>query len=142
MNTFLTKYALQNQNSDSSTTYVAILHNMVIGYYTLAVGSVAHADAPSRITKGLAKYPIPVSILARLAVDKSQQKKGIGRGLLKDCLTRVNAVSDILGIRALIVHAKNDDVRKWYEQFDFPSSLTDELHLFLLLKDIRKILNS
>jgi len=141
LNKFLTDYALQNQRSDSSTTYVAILDGIVIGYYSITVGSVAHKDAPSRIVKGLPKYPIPVALLARLAVDKNQQGKGIGKGLLKDCLKRINEAADILGIRALLVHAKDDEAREWYEQFDFESSATDELHLFLMLKDIRKILN-
>lgn len=138
---FLTDYALQNQRSDSSTTYVAILNCTVIGYYSLTVASVAHQDAPSRIVKGLPKYPIPVALLARLAVDKGMQGKGIGKGLLKDCLKRINAAADILGIRALLVHAKDDEAREWYEQFDFTSSPTDQLHLFLMLKDIRKILD-
>lgn len=142
LNKFLSDFALQNQRSDSSTTYIAILNGAVIGYYSLTVASVAHIDAPSRIIKGLPKYPIPVALLARLAVDKDNQKRGIGKGLLKDCLKRVNAASDILGIRALLVHAKDDDARKWYEKFDFESSPTDRLHLFLMLKDIRKILNS
>ncbi len=141
LNKFLTDYALQNQRSDSSTTYVAILHGTVIGYYSITVASVAHKDAPSRIVRGLPKYPIPVALLARLAVDKDKQGKGIGKGLLKDCLKRINAAADILGIRALLVHAKDDEAREWYEQFDFESSPTDQLHLFLMLKDIRKILN-
>lgn len=141
LNKFLTDYALQNQDSDSSTTYIAILNGTVIGYYSLTVASVAHKDAPSQIVKGLPKYPIPVILLARLAVDKDNQKRGIGKGLLKDCLKRVNAAADIVGIRALLVHAKDDEARKWYEQFDFESSSTDRLHLFLMLKDIRKVLN-
>ncbi len=141
LNKFLTDHALQNQRSDSSTTYIAILNGNVIGYYSLTVASVAHKDAPSRIVKGLPKYPIPVALLARLAVDKDNQRKGIGRGLIKDCLKRVNAASDIIGIRALLVHAKDDEAMEWYKQFDFEISPTDRLHLFLMLKDIRKSLN-
>ncbi|GAB1544582.1 GNAT family N-acetyltransferase [Scytonema sp. NUACC21] len=138
LNKFLTDYALQNQSSGSSTTYVAILCGEVIGYYSITVASVAHVNAPSGIVKGLPPYPIPVVLLARLAVDKNKQKIGVGKNLLKDCLKRVNAAADIVGIRALLVHAKDDEARKWYEQFDFESSPTDELHLFLMLKDIRK----
>ena len=140
LNKFLTDYALQNQRKDMSMTYVAVLQDTVIGYYSLAVASVAHADAPIRIAKGLPKYPIPVALLARLAVVEYIQGKGIGKGLLKDCLKRINEGADIFGIRALLVHAKDDEARKWYEQFDFCSSPTDPLHLYLLLKDIRKIL--
>jgi GNAT superfamily N-acetyltransferase len=73
-------------------------------------------------------------------VDKQEQGKGIGKGLLKDALRRTTQAADIVGIRALVVHAKNDEVRAWYEQFDFEPSQTDPLHLFLLIKDIKKIL--
>lgn len=134
------RYALQSQQSDSATTYVACIDERVIGYYSLTVGSVAHKDAPERIIKGIAKYPIPVIILARLAVDKDEQGKGIGKGLLKNALQRVAQAADIIGVRALLVHAKDEQARLWYEQFDFDFSPTDPLHLFLSLKDIRKIL--
>jgi len=109
LNNFLINYALHNQQSDSSKTYVACLDNTVIGYYTLTVASVIHKDAPSRIIKGLPKYPVPVALLARLAVSKDFQNQRIGSGLLKDCLKRVNAAADILGIRALLVHAQDDE---------------------------------
>lgn len=77
-----------------------------------------HNEAPTRVTKGLAKHPIPVMILARLAVSKQKQGKGIGKGLLKDALKRTYQVADIAGIRALLVHAKDDKARTWYEKFD------------------------
>jgi predicted N-acetyltransferase YhbS len=97
-------------------------------------------DAPPRIIKGLPKYPVPVALLARLAVSKDFQGQRIGSGLLKDCLKRVNAAADIIGIRALLVHAKDEQARALYENFDFEPSPTDPLHLFLRLKDIRKML--
>jgi predicted N-acetyltransferase YhbS len=137
---FLQKYAWQNQQANSTQTYVACYEEKIIGYYCLTVGSVAHENAPARITKGQAKYPIPVMILARLAVDKKWQKKGIGKGLLRDALKRTTQAADIAGIRAVIVHAKDERVRSWYERFDFEPSPTDELHLFLLLKDLKKII--
>ena len=142
LNQFLVKYALQNQNANSANTYVACEEDSVIGFYTLAVGSVIHAQAPIRITKGLARHPVPVMILARLAVDKSQHGKGIGQGLLKDVLLRTAQASDIAGIRALLVHAKDDITRQWYKQFGFDESPTDPLHLYLLLKDLKKIFHS
>lgn len=142
LNNYLIKYALKNQQSDSSTTYIACLEDNVIGYYTLTVASVIHENAPPRISKGLPKYPIPVALLARLAVSKEFQKRGIGRGLLKNCLIRVNEAADLIGIRALLVHAKDEKARDWYQQFDFEPSPTDPLHLFLILKDIRAILES
>ena len=142
LNQFLVKYALQNQNANSANTYVACEDDSVIGFYTLAVGSVIHAQAPKRITKGLARHPVPVMILARLAVDKSQHDKGIGRGLLKDVLLRTAQASDIAGIRALLVHAKDDIAKQWYKQFGFDESPTDPLHLYLMLKDLKKMFHS
>lgn len=140
LNRFLQRFALANQQANTSQTYVALYEGALVGYYSLVVGSVAYVEAPVRVVKGQAKYPVPVMILARLAVAKQWQKQGIGKGLLKDALRRTAQVADIVGIRALLVHAKNEQARSWYEQFDFEPSPTDELHLFLLLKDIKKIL--
>ncbi len=139
LNKYLHTYALQNQSANSAMTYIACTEDKtVIGYYSLAVGSVVHAAAPKRITKGLAKHPIPVMLLARLAIDVNWQKKGVGKGLLKDALLRTAQAANIAGIRALLVHAKDNNAKFWYEQFDFEPSPTDPLHLFLLLKDIKK----
>ena len=76
-------------------------------------------------------------LLARLAVDKNWQKKGVGRALLRDAVLRTVQAADIVGIRALAVHAKDDQARRYYEQFDFTASPADSLHLLVLLKDIR-----
>jgi predicted N-acetyltransferase YhbS len=140
LNRFLLRYALQNQQSNSAQTYVACLKDNIVGYYSLSVGAVTHDEAPVRVTKGLAKHPIPIMILARLAVSMNEQRRGIGKGLLKDALYRTTQAADIAGIRALVVHAKDEKARLWYEQFDFEPSPTDPLHLFLLIKDIKKIL--
>lgn len=140
LNDFLIKYALQSQKAGSVNTYVAHYdHDNIIGYYSLAVGSVIHQEVPVRVKKGLARHPIPVMLLARLAVSVTQQTQGIGKGLLKDALLRTAQAADIAGIRALLVHAKNDNVKEWYKQFNFDTSPTDSLHLYLLLKDIKKI---
>jgi predicted N-acetyltransferase YhbS len=140
LNQYLQKYALSNQQANSSQTYVASYETQIIGYYSLVVGSVFYSDAPDRVIKGQAKYPIPVMILARLAVDQKWQNQGIGKGLLKDALQSTAQAANIAGIRALLVHAKNKSVQEWYQKFDFEPSPTDELHLFLLLKDIKKYL--
>ena len=140
LNRFLERYALQNQQADASRTYVALAGDEVIGFYTLVVGEVAHADAPARIIKGLAKYPIPVMVLARLAVSHARQGQGIGAGLLKDALVRIVAAADQAGIRAVAVHAKDDAARAFYERFDFERSPTDPYHLLLLMKDVRALL--
>ena len=140
LNQFIQKYAYQNQQANSSQIYVAIDEDTIVSYYTLTVGSVIHAQAPSRVTKGQPKHPIPVMILARLAVDLRSQNRGIGKGLLKDALKRTAQAADIAGIRALLVHAKDADVKLWYERFNFEASCFDPFSLFLLLKDLKKIL--
>ena len=83
LNYFLVNYALLNQRANSTKTYVGCEDKKVIGYYSLAVGSVIHTRTPERVAKGLAKHPVPVMLLARLAVDKEYQSMGIGKGLLK-----------------------------------------------------------
>jgi GNAT superfamily N-acetyltransferase len=140
LNRFLKKFALANQAASAAQTYVTCRGNRVVGYYSLAVGSVQRERSPARAVKGLAGHPVPVMILARLAVNRSEQRSGIGRALLKDALLRTAQAADIAGIRALVVHAKDDEARRWYQQFDFEPSPTDPLHLFLLLKDLKKLL--
>ena len=138
---FLQRHALVNQKAGSVQTYVVCRgEQRVAGYYSLAVGAVEHADAPGRVGKGLARHPIPVMLLARLAIDRSEHRKGLGKALLKDALLRTAQAADIAGIRALLVHAKDDEARAWYEQFDFEPSPTDPYHLFLLMKDLRALL--
>lgn len=138
---FLQRHALVNQKAGSARTYVVCRGELrVVGYCSLAVGAVEHTDAPVRVGKGLARHPIPVMLLARLAIDRSEQGKGLGKALLKDALLRTAQASDIAGIRALLVHAKGDEARAWYEQFDFEASPTDLHHLFLLMKDLRALL--
>ena len=142
LNRWLIKYALQNQGSNAAQTYLGIVDGVVVGYYSLAAGQVEYVDAPERLRKGLASHPVPIMLLARLAVHKDWQKKGVGRALLKDAVLRTAQAADLAGIRALAVHAKDDAARRYYEQFDFLPSPADPFHLFVLLKDIRKLLET
>jgi GNAT superfamily N-acetyltransferase len=137
LNRFLVRYALQNQQAGASQTYVALADEAVVGYYTLVVGQVEHAVAPERLTKGLARHPVPIMLLARLAIATSWQGKGLGSGLLKDAMHRTLQAADIAGIRAFAVHAKDDEARAFYEHFGFTPLPSDPYHLFRLLKDIR-----
>ena len=138
LNQWLRKHALQNQGAGAAQTYVGLVGEVVIGYYSLAVGQIEYNDAPERLRKGLARHPVPIMLLARLAVDKNWQKKGVGRALLRDAVLRTMQAADIAGIRALAVHAKDEQARRYYEQFDFAASPADPLHLLVLLKDIRR----
>ena len=138
LDTWLQRYAYSNQAAGAARTFVALRGSQVVGYYALAAGSVERDEAPKRVAQGLARHPVPVVILARLAVDQSEQGRGLGAALLKDALKRVMAAADLIGVRALLVHAKGDDARAFYERFDFQPSPVDPLQLFLLLKDIRR----
>ena len=137
---FLKRFALVNQNADSARTYVACRESRVIAYYSLAAGAVEHADVPHRIGKGLARHPVPVILLARLAVNGAEQRRGLGKALVKDALIKTAAAAAIVGIRALLVHAKDEEAREWYEFLGFELSPTNPNHLFLLMKDLRVML--
>ena len=137
LNRFLVRYAFQNQQAEASQTYIAIAGETVVGYYTLVVGQVEYAAASARMVKGLARHPVPIMLLARLAIATSWQGKGLGAGLLKDAMQRTLQAADIAGIRAFAVHAKDDAARAFYEHFGFSPLPSDPYHLFRLLKDIR-----
>lgn len=138
LNRFLVRYALVNQQANASQTYVGSADDKIIGFYTLVVGEIAYAEASARMTKGLARHPIPVMVLARLAVSTAWQGKGVGAGLIKDALARTLQAADIAGIRAVVVHAKDSNARAFYEHFGFVSLLTDPRHLYALVKDLRR----
>jgi GNAT superfamily N-acetyltransferase len=138
LNRYLLRYAWSNQLAGAAQTYVGLAGDSVIGYYTLAVGDVSHEEAPERLIKGLARHPVPIMLLARLAVDHRWQGQGVGKSLLKDAMRRTLQAADIAGIRAFAVHAKDDQARSFYEKFDFVPSPTDPMHLFVLLKDVRR----
>src|SRR6266545_2738573 len=134
LNRFLVRYAFQNQQAEASQTYIALMGDEVVGFYTLVVAQVEYDDAPQRLGKGLAKHPIPLMLLARLAIAVDWQGKGLGSGLLKDAMVRTLQAADVAGIRAIAVHAKDDDARAFYERFGFAAAPTDPYHLFVLLR--------
>lgn len=137
---WLRRYALQNHQAGASRVYVVHRAGRVVGYYALAAGSIEPPEALERIKKGLARHPIPVILLARLAIDISERGQGLGVALLKDALRRSASAADEIGARAVLVHAKDDEAKAFYQHFDFEPSPTDPLHLFLLMKDLRAVL--
>ena len=140
LNQFLQRFALVNQKSNSAQTYVSCRTGSVAGFYSLAVGSVEPSSAALRVIKGIPQHPVPVMILARLAVDLQHQGVGLGQALLRDALMRTAQAADIAGIRALLVHAKDAPARQWYLNWEFEPSPSDPFHLFLLMKDIKAML--
>jgi predicted N-acetyltransferase YhbS len=122
---FLQRFALENQKSGKSRTYAAARGDHVVAYYSLAPAGVAPLD-------------VPVILLARLAVDAREQGAGLGCHMLLDALRRAVEGAEVVGGRAVLVHAKDDDARGFYERFGFERSPTDDLHLLMLIKDLRK----
>jgi GNAT superfamily N-acetyltransferase len=137
LNQFLQRFAIINQKSNSAHTYTSCRSGSVVGFYSLAVGSLEPSKATPRVIKGIPQHPVPVMILARLAVDLQHQGVGLGKALLKNALLRTAQAADIAGIRALLVHAKDEPARQWYLNWEFEPSPSDPFHLFLLLKDIK-----
>jgi len=138
LNTYLKRFACTNNQNGSARTYVAVRGNQVVGYYTLAAGSVAKAESPERVGKGLANHPVPVILLARLARHQEERGTGLGAALLKEALIRIIQAADIIGVRAILAHAKDDKAKEFYLLHGFEPSPVDPFHLYLLLKDIRK----
>ncbi|MBX7131189.1 MAG: GNAT family N-acetyltransferase [Fimbriimonadaceae bacterium] len=142
LNTFLVRHALANQANGSARTFVGLDSKRVIGYYSLTVGSLLYDEAPERMAKGLAKHPIPILLMARFAVDLGYQGQGVGKGLFKDALKRCLSVSREAGVRAFMVHAKDDEARRLYLRFGMLECPTNSLHLYFLLKDVERLVAS
>ena len=135
LNEWLQRRALKNETSGASRTFVVCEEMDVIGYYSLAVGSVLRQQAPGKIKRNMPE-PIPVMVLGRLGVDKNRQKSGVGAGLLKDAVLRTLNISQQVGIRALLVHALSMDAKSFYLCNGFLESPLDPMTLMLSLKDI------
>ncbi len=142
LNAYLRRYALANHQAGYARTFVVCGEaDTVCGYYTLTASQVLHEDASARLARGAARHPIPVVLLARLAVDKTAQGRRLGQSLLLDAIRRVLEVSESLGVRALLVHAKHERASDFYRRMaGFEPLPGDPLALCLLLKDVRKTL--
>lgn len=140
---WLRKHALQSHRSGGSRVFVTTETDPEIaGYYALAACAVMPREAPARLARGLAaNQPVPVVLLARLAVDARHQGQHLARSLLVDGMTRVLEAGELIGIRALLVHAVDEQAREWYARFGFEHSPTHPLHLILLVKDLRTTLD-
>lgn len=131
---WLRRRALGNQESGASRTYVACVGTRVVGYYALAVGAVAHAEATGQTRRNMPD-PVPVMVLGRLAVDRSYQGSGLGRALLRDAVLRTLQAAEIAGIRAILVHAISEEARAFYERCGFRPSPIDPMTLMITVND-------
>ena len=136
---WLLHHARQAQGSGSARTFVACDQDRVAAYYSLTVGQIDTLEAPERIRRGMGQYPIPLVILARLAVDLDYQKRGLGFSLLQDAITRTVAIADQAGIRALLTHPIDAEADAFYRRFGFEPTPLQERQLILLLKDARRL---
>ncbi|SCE85742.1 GNAT family N-acetyltransferase [Micromonospora chokoriensis] len=143
---WLVDHALQAHRAGLSRVYVVRDNEhsdqRVVGYYALAAGSVAPADASPRLQQGAGRYHQPVVILTRLGVDRSAQGVGLGRALVVDALRRIAAAGEVIGVRAVLIHCETDAARDFYQRLaKFEASPTDPMHLLLLMKDLRRALS-
>ena len=138
LNDWLLRHARQAQGSGSAKTFVVTDDERVAGYFSLTVGQIDTLDAPERIRKGMGQYPVPVVILARLAVSEQDQGRGIGVGLLQDAVRRTMLIAEQAGIRAMLTHPIDEDAARFYDRFGFIASPLREQQLLLLLKDARR----
>ncbi len=137
LNEWLQRHALASQRSDGPRTFVVHSNLQVKAYYSLATHHVLKSEGPERLGAGLGNYPIGVILLARLALDLSVQKLGIGKALLKDAMLRVVRVSADVGIRALIVDAIDEEARQFYLKNGLVAFPEDRMRLMILMKDLR-----
>lgn len=136
---WLIRYAGQNERRDAARTFIAATDSRTVyGYYTLVAGQLEHDEATPQARKGLSRrFPIPVAILARLAVDSSQQGQGLGAALLNDALGRVCRASEQVAVRAVVVHAIDESAATFYERFGFQALSATPRTLMVTLAALR-----
>jgi GNAT superfamily N-acetyltransferase len=135
---WLRRFALMADAAGTARTYVLADGPRVLGYYALTPGAVDRHELPDRHARGMPAHPIGVVLLARLAVDRSLQGQGYGRALVADAALRTLQAAELVGARALLVHARDERAAGFYERLGFTRSPTDALHLMVLIKDLRR----
>jgi GNAT superfamily N-acetyltransferase len=138
LNQWLQRHALQAAAAGSARTYVTVdtEQDRVVGYYALTAAGLEREAASARTIKGMPRYPIPVVLLARLAVDTTVTGRGLGAWLLRDAMSRTLIAAETIGVRAMLVHAIDNQARDFYLRHGLEPSPTDPLHLMILIKDI------
>jgi GNAT superfamily N-acetyltransferase len=136
LNRYLQRFAWINQQANAAVTYVTIKDGAIAGYYTIVAAAAEHGEAAERLRKGLARHPIPVLLLARLAVDVRFRGAGLAKQLVREAALLTVKLSKFTGIRALVVDAKNERARMFYEKLNFEPFPANPLRLFVLTKDL------
>jgi GNAT superfamily N-acetyltransferase len=137
---WLKRRALANEALGTSRTYVVTAGGRVVAFYALANGAVAYKDVSAKTRRNMPD-PIPVMVLARLAVDSAYQKQGLGSALLKDALLRTIAAAQIAGIRAVLLHAMSDNAKRFYTHAGFQGSPVDPMMMMITLAEVEKNLS-
>ena len=139
---WLIKKALKNQIDGGSRTFIVMDSDLdqVVGYYCISTGSVSHELAPGNVRRNM-PHPIPIILLGRLAVRIDYANQGISRGLMKDGYKRAASVAEQFGVRALMVHALDDESRQYYLNLGFTGSTIQERTQMIRMKDIVASLN-
>ena len=140
LNDWLVRHARQAQGAGSTKTFVSADEDQVLGYFSLTVGQIDTFEVPERMRKGMGHYPLPVVLLARLAVSTSAQGRGLGWGLLQDAIARTVLISEQAGVRAMLTHPLDQEATAFYTRFGFVPSPLRAQQLLLLLKDARQLL--
>ena len=138
LNSFLVRYALKNDELGIGRTFIALDDDdQISGYFTLATAQVAYKEIPEDYKVKLPKYPIPALRIARLAVSKGLQGKGIGKWLLAQAFTKIIQVADVTGLYFIIVDAKETS-KSFYEHYGFQKFIDEDLSYFMLVDTVRK----
>jgi GNAT superfamily N-acetyltransferase len=127
---WLKRRALVNHLSGASRSYVATVERRIVGYYCLSAGAIQHVEAPGKIRRNMPE-PIPLIVMGRLAVDREFHGRGLGPALLQHALERTRAAAEIAGVRALLVHAKDEAAASFYKRFAFAASPLSPLTLMV-----------
>jgi GNAT superfamily N-acetyltransferase len=136
---WLKRRARQNEAGGASRTYVVAEGRRVVGYYSLAAGSVLQAAATGRVRRNMPD-PVPAALLGRLAIDQGWQGRGLGSALLRDAVLRVVGAAGTIGVRALLVHAISDEAKTFYERWGFRPSAIEPMTLMITIEEAQRML--
>jgi GNAT superfamily N-acetyltransferase len=136
LDNWLKRHAISAQAMDSARTFVLVQTDRVVGYVSLAMGSVQRADAPAKLVRGMPAYPVGMVLIARLAIDRSEQGRGLGRRILADALRMAVIAGEAAAARLVVVDAIDEKAVQFYRRHGFSAEL-GESRLYLRMKDVR-----